>query len=67
MTLPAYMTDYPPGKGYRQTGPGTMACCLCGKKLSTNALARSGHDKGDLCQRRQDERKSRAVAEELKG
>lgn len=32
-------------KNYRPLGPGQMACRACGKRISTNALARAAHDR----------------------
>ena len=37
---PATMRDYSPA------GPGAMRCRLCGMVISTNALARAGHERG---------------------
>lgn len=32
--------------GYTRTGPYSMVCKVCGQKISTNALARAGHERG---------------------
>jgi hypothetical protein len=31
--------------GYNPAGPGGQRCCRCGKRISTNALARAAHDR----------------------
>jgi hypothetical protein len=33
--------------GYRKLGPGLSLCLVCGARISTNALARAGHERGE--------------------
>lgn len=33
---------------YRKVGPRTLVCTICQVRLSTNALARAGHERGKL-------------------
>jgi len=42
---------------YTPAGPRRMTCRACGLTISTNALARAAHERGDKCVRRQKARK----------
>jgi hypothetical protein len=46
---------------YAPNGPGRMTCRRCGLTISTNALARASHERGDECDRRVEARKRKGV------
>lgn len=46
---------------YRRTGPRTQVCLVCHTAISTNALARAGHERGKKHQAALEEQMARSL------